>query len=271
VLDRAVPGLGASLDGGVLHLVLDRPDKRNSLSDSMILGLVAHLESAQQDDDVRAVLLTAAGDHFCGGADVVARNERKGDDAPKPRTGSIQRRLTVQAHRLIPLLLGTQAPVVCAVRGWAAGIGFHLALASDFCVAAETARFWEPFSTRGFTADSGGTWLLPRLVGMARAKELLMLGREVSGTEAAGMGLIHRSVADAEVDDTAAALAARLAAGPTVALGLTKWLLHAGAGLDLERHLQNEAFAMELSSRSPDFREGMAAFVQKRDPDYGGR
>jgi 2-(1,2-epoxy-1,2-dihydrophenyl)acetyl-CoA isomerase len=270
LLDRDVPGLQASFADGVLHLVLDRPDKRNSLSEHMILGLVDHLADAQEDDAVRAILLTASGDHFCGGADVVARNAKRDGDA-KPRTGSIQRRLTVQAHRLIPLLLGTQAPVVCAVRGWAAGIGFHLALASDFCVAAETARFWEPFSTRGFTPDSGGTWLLPRLVGIARAKELLMLGREVSGTEAVGMGLIHKALPDADVEAAAAALAAQLAAGPTVALGLTKWLVHAGAGLDLERHLQNEAFAMELSSRSPDFREGMAAFVERRDPDYGGR
>jgi 2-(1,2-epoxy-1,2-dihydrophenyl)acetyl-CoA isomerase len=168
-------------------------------------------------------------------------------------------------------LLSTQVPIVCTVSGWAAGIGFHLALASDFCVAASTARFWEPFLARGFTPDSGGSWLLPRLVGMVRARELLLLGRELTGTEAAEWGLIHCSVPDDELDATSEELISRLASGPTVAAGLTKWLLHTGTGLDLEHHLTNEACALELSSRSLDFKEGLAAFKEKRDPRFEGR
>jgi 2-(1,2-epoxy-1,2-dihydrophenyl)acetyl-CoA isomerase len=266
---ESTPGLVARLDDGILRLTLDRPAKRNALDDAAVGSLIDHLDRVNQDEAVRAVLLDSTGDDFCTGFDVVARNA-PGDDR-KPRVGSIQRRLPSQAHRLVPLLLATQVPIVCAVRGWAAGLGFHLALAADFCVAARDARFWEPFTARGFTPDSGGTWLLPRLVGMARAKDLLLLGTELSGEDAAAWGLVHRAVDAPDTTPEALALASRLAAGPTVALGLTKWLLHQGAGLDLERHLTNEALALELSSRSSDFREGMAALRDKREPGFEGR
>src|SRR5262249_34946040 len=154
-----------------------------------------------------------------------------GPDAPKPRPGSIQRRVPTQAHRLIPQLLNTQVPVVCKVRGWAAGIGFQLALASDFCIATEDARFWEPFVERGVTPDSGATWLLPRRVGDVRARELLLLGRALSGAEAAAWGAIHRAVPVAALDDAVEEVVTQLASGPTVALGLTKWLLGESPGV----------------------------------------
>ncbi|HEY5171290.1 MAG TPA: enoyl-CoA hydratase-related protein, partial [Acidimicrobiia bacterium] len=209
-------------DRGVLTLRLNRPETRNAIDDETMLGLIAAIESAGTDDRVRVVVLEGAGEHFCGGADIIARN------APadrKPRAGSIQRRLPTQAHRLIPLLCSVQVPVICKVRGWAAGIGFQIALAADLTFAADDARFWEPFGERGFTPDSGATWLLPRRVGEVRARELLLLGRALTGTEAADWGAIHRAVPapalDAAVDDAVG----RLASGPTVALGLTKWLL----------------------------------------------
>jgi hypothetical protein len=151
-----VPGLGVARDEHVLRLRLQRPEKRNSLTHEMIAGLIEQLELAALDDEIRAIALTAQGEHFCTGADIVAINR---EGAPKPAVGSIQRRLPIQAHRLIPLLLNTQKLVVCGVRGFASGIGLHLALAADFTIAASDARFWEPFSTRGFTVDSGGSWL----------------------------------------------------------------------------------------------------------------
>jgi len=275
VSERAVTSASAPIEGlrverehGLVHLTLDRPDKRNAIDDAVVAALIAQLEAANLDESIRVILLDGTGDHFCSGFDVVGRNAPA--DA-KPRVGSIQRRLPAQSHRLVPLMLSTQVPIVCAVRGWAAGLGFHLALASDFCLAASDARFWEPFATRGFTPDSGGTWLLPRLVGIARAKELLLLGRELSGDEAAAWGLVHRALPPAELDDAVRDLVERLAQGPTVTLGLTKWLVHQGAGLDLERHLSSEAFAMELSSRSSDFREGIAALREKRAPRFEGR
>jgi len=258
-------------DRGVLTLRLDRPDKRNAIDDEMMRGLIVAVEDAATDDAVRVIVLEGAGDHFCGGADIVARNARNAGSEGKPRAGSSQRRLPTQAHRLIPLLCEVQVPVVCKVRGWAAGIGFQLALAADFTVAVDDARFWEPFGERGFTPDSGATWLLPRRVGDVRARELLLLGRTVSGAEAVEWGAIHRAVPEADLDDVVDELAGRLATGPTVALGLTKWLLNAGAADELSAQLANEAFALELSSRTDDFREGIAAFREKRAPRFEGR
>jgi 2-(1,2-epoxy-1,2-dihydrophenyl)acetyl-CoA isomerase len=256
---------------GALTLRLDRPDKRNAIDEETMLGLVAALERARTDDGVRVIVIEGAGDHFCGGADIIARNAEPGEPEPKPRAGSIQRRLPGQAHRLIPLIATLQIPVVCKVQGWAAGIGFQIALAADLTIAADDARFWEPFTERGFTPDSGATWMLPRRVGEARARELLLLGRALSGAEAAEWGAIYRAVRAAELDGAVEELVARLAQGPTVALGLTKWLLSASAGAELEAQLANEAFALELSSRSDDFREGIAAFRDKRAPRFLGR
>ena len=253
---------------GVLTLTLDRPASRNAIDDEMTAILVAELAAAATDDAVRVVLLQGAGDDFCAGADLLARNA---PDGPRPRVGAIQRRLPEAAHRLVALVASVQVPVVCKVRGWAAGLGFQLALASDFTVCAEDARLWQPFIRRGFTPDSGATWLLPRRVGEVRARELLLLGRELSGAEAAQWGAVHAAVAPTELDAAVADLVGRLATGPTVALGLTKWLLHEGAGSSFDDQLRREALALELSSRAEDFREGMAAFRERRDPRFGGR
>jgi 2-(1,2-epoxy-1,2-dihydrophenyl)acetyl-CoA isomerase len=266
--DRSVPGLGVAQSGAVLTLRLERPEQRNAIDDVMMAGLVEAIDAAGRDESVRAIYLTGAGEHFCGGADVIARNV---DTGSRPRVGSIQRRLPSLAHRLIPLLCEVQVPVVCAVKGWAVGIGLQLAAAADFTVAAADATFWAPFSERGFTPDSGATWLLPRLVGLARARELLLLGRRLSGMEAVEWGLVHQSVPPDDVETVAVELVDRLAAGPTVSLGLTKWLLLSGDALPLDGHLRNEAFALEISSRSEDFREGLAALKERRNPDFKGR
>ena len=265
---HSVAGLDVELEGGVLALHLNRIDRRNAIDDTMMAALIDCVDAAGRDEAVRAIVLGGRGEHFCGGADIVARNASGG---PRPRTGSIQRRLPAQAHRLVPLLLSVQVPVVGAVRGWAAGIGFQLALAADFTVVAADARLWEPFTARGFTPDSGATWLLPRLAGAVRARQLLLLGRELTGTEALDWGLVHAAVPAGEVEGTARALAVELAAGPTVALGLTKWLLHAGTAAPLEEQLRNEGFALELSSRTEDFREGLRAFAERRPANFEGR
>jgi 2-(1,2-epoxy-1,2-dihydrophenyl)acetyl-CoA isomerase len=264
----SVDGVEVALDAPLLRVRLDRPAKRNAIDDSMVAALIEALDVANRDERVRAVLLTASGEHFCAGADIVARNLAGGE---RPRIGSIQRRLPSEAHRLIAKILTVQVPIVSAVRGTAAGIGLHIAIASDFCIAASDARLWEPFSARGFTPDSAGTWLLPRLVGPVAARRMLVLGHSLTGSAAADIGLIH-AVTDAElVDADAEAVARELAAGPTVSLGLTKWLMLVGATTSLEDHLQNEALAMELSSRSDDFREGLQAFTERRPPEFKGR
>jgi 2-(1,2-epoxy-1,2-dihydrophenyl)acetyl-CoA isomerase len=264
---QSVPGLLVTLEGGVLRCEIDNPKRRNALDDVSIAALITSVEQARVDDDVRVVVVGATGDDFCSGFDIITRNAAEG----RSRAGSIQRRLPTQAHHLIPLLLDVQVPVVAVVRGWAAGLGFQLALAADFAVAATNARFWQPFSRRGFSPDSGATWLLPRLVGVVRARELLLLGRELSGQEAAEWRLIHEAVPGDELDWVAGELIARLAAAPTVAIGLTKWLIGVSANADLHQQLANEGFAMELSSRADDFREGLTAFREKRDPRFTGR
>jgi 2-(1,2-epoxy-1,2-dihydrophenyl)acetyl-CoA isomerase len=263
----AVDGLRISQEGPVLHLSIDRPDRRNALTDPIVLGLTDLIDAAGTDESVRVVLLDAVGDHFCSGFDLGTR----ASGGARPRVGSIQRRMPVLVNRLIPVMLRTQVPIVVAARGYAYGLGMQLLLAADFAVVANDARIKAPFVGSGFTPDSGATWLLPRLAGLARAREVLMLGREVSGSEAAAWGMVHEAVPTDDLDDAAAALAARLAAGPTVALGLTKWLLHRGLGLDLEQHLHEESFAMELSSRSEDFREAGTARREQRDPHFEGR
>jgi 2-(1,2-epoxy-1,2-dihydrophenyl)acetyl-CoA isomerase len=266
---RSVDGLGVELGAGVLRVTLLRPEKRNAIDDVMMQGLVDAFTVASTDDRVRVILLEGIGEHFCGGADILARNRRE-PDAPKQRTGSIQRRLPTQAHQLIPLVLEVQVPVVCKVRGYAAGIGFALALAADFTIAADDARFWAPFTQRGFTPDSAMTWLLPRRVGEVRAHELLMLGRELSGADAAAWGAIHAAVTHADLDMTVYNFVNEIGTAPTVTVGLTKWLLHAGRDASLEQQLRNEGFALELSSRTDDFREGMAALRERRDPRFEG-
>lgn len=260
-------GLQAVSAPPILTLTLDRYQRRNSLTDDMVLALIDTLEAASADEEIRAVMLNAAGDNFCSGFDLAGR----AGDGSRPRPGSISRRMPYLVNRLIPVMLEVQVPIVCAVRGWAVGLGLSLVLASDFAVVADDARLRAPFTAMGITPDSGSSWLLPRLAGVARAKQILMLGEEVSGADAAAWGLIHQAVPADQVDAEAAALASRLAASATVAVGLAKVLIHRGSGRSLETHLSDEAFAMELSSRSADFREWAESRRQGRSPDFTGR
>jgi len=233
----------------------------------MIDALVGALTDAATDDSLRAIHIQGAGDNFCSGADWVATNS--GDQ--KPRTGDIVRRIPHTSHRGIELVHGIHLPVVCSVRGFAVGLGCNLALAADFTVAATDAVFWEPFLARGFSPDSGATWLLPRLIGLTRAKQMLLLGDKVSAPDAAAWGLIHQAVDPAELDRVTEELLARLAAGPTVALGLAKQAIHYGQHATLSQSMNQELFDLELSCRTKDFKEGLAAFRERRPPRFDGR
>ena len=200
--DQVEPSPAVEVDqqGPVLRLKLDRAEKRNAIDDSMMAALIDAIDGAGRDESVRVIVISGEGDHFCSGADIVARNTAS---AERPRVGSIQRRLPAQANRLIPLIVNTQTPVVCVAHGWTAGIGLNIALAADVCLAATDARFWAPFVGRGFTPDSGATWLLPRRIGEVRAREMLLMGRVVSGEEAAEWGMVHRAVRADELADVA--------------------------------------------------------------------
>ncbi|WP_372517143.1 enoyl-CoA hydratase/isomerase family protein [Mycolicibacterium frederiksbergense] len=264
VSDEAI---SASRDGAVLHVTLDRPSRRNSLSHDMIDTIIATLTAAAYDDSLRAIAITGAGEDFCTGADWVATNST----GQRPRTGDLVRRIPHTAHRIIELVATIQLPVVCAVRGWAVGLGCNLALAADFTVADTEATFWEPFINRGFAPDSGSTWLLPRLAGVARAKRMLLLGEKVTGSQAAEWGLIHSAVSTEELDGAVADLLTRLAQGPTVAIGLTKQAIAYGQHATLSQSMNQELSNLELSCRTGDFKEGLAAFRERRDPDFQGR
>ena len=255
-------------DAGVLRLTLDRSSQRNSLNQLMIGTLVDTLTAAAADDTLRAVHILGAGDDFCAGVDWVAANNPEGR---RPRAGDLVRRIPHAAHRVIELVTSIQLPVVCSVRGWAAGFGCNLALAADFTVAATDAAFWEPFIDRGFSPDSGATWLLPRLVGVARARRMLLLGEKVSATDAADWGLIHKAVAASELDGAAGELVGRLASGPTAAIGLAKQALSFGQHATLSQSLNQELFDLELACRTIDFKEGLEAFRQRRAPKFHGR
>lgn len=252
----------------MLRVILDRPASRNSLSHKMIDSLTRALTDAATDDSLRVVHIRGAGDDFCAGADWVATNSQ---GKARPRTGDLVRRIPHTAHRVIELVSAIQLPVVCSVRGWAVGLGCNLALAADFTVAAGDAVFWEPFVRRGFSADSGSTWLLPRLVGLGRAKQMLLLGDKVHAADAAEWGLIHRCVDEADLDGATEELLARLAAGPTVAIGLTKQAIHDGQNATLSQAMTQELLNLELSCRTADFKEGLAAFRDRRTPDFHGR
>ncbi|OBG24719.1 enoyl-CoA hydratase/isomerase family protein [Mycobacterium sp. 852002-51057_SCH5723018] len=253
-------------DGAVLRITLDRPSRRNSLTHLMIGHLVDALTGAATDDSLRAIHIRGAGDDFCAGADWLAAN-----NGQRPRAGDLVRRIPHAAHRVIELVGSVQLPVVCSVQGWAVGFGCNLALAADFTVAATDAVFWEPFVDRGFSPDSGSTWLLPRLVGLARARRMLLLGEKVSGADAADWGLIHQAVSRAELADTAETLLERLADGPTVAIGLAKQALGFGQHATLSQSLTQELFNVELSCRTGDFKEGLEAFRERRTPKFRGR
>jgi 2-(1,2-epoxy-1,2-dihydrophenyl)acetyl-CoA isomerase len=260
--------LTASHESAILRLTLDRPSRRNSLNRKMIEDFVATLTEAATDDSLRAIHIRGAGDDFCSGVDWVATNSSSDQ---RSRAGDILRRIPHAAHRVIELIHDIQLPVVCTVRGFAVGLGCNLALAADFTVAADDAVFWEPFATRGFTPDSGATWLLPRLIGLTRAKQMLLLGDKVSGTDAADWGLIHQAVAPDDVDRVSEELLARLAAGPTVALGLAKQAINYGQQATLSQSMTQELFGVELSCRTGDFKEGLAAFRERRPPKFHGR
>jgi 2-(1,2-epoxy-1,2-dihydrophenyl)acetyl-CoA isomerase len=263
----ASDGLIVERRGPALVLTLDRPHRKNALTSAMIDGITAAVDAASADDETRVIALCSRGADFCSGIDLV---QSSGGAPRRPRTGHLQRGFQQGAHRMIQSLDAAQLPVVSAVRGWAAGIGNALALSADVVIASTTARFWVPFVTKGFTPDSGNTWLLPRLVGIRRAKEMVLRGKPISGARAAEWGLVTECVEDDMLDAALDEVVAELAAAATVAYGLARTLLHRNLELPLAAALHNEAIHEELAVRSDDFKEGMRAFGDKREPDYSG-
>ncbi|WP_306419877.1 enoyl-CoA hydratase/isomerase family protein [Streptomyces subrutilus] len=232
--------------------------------------VIALLGAASADPDVRAVVITATGKGFCAGADL--RGAPPGASAPTERVaGDVARMIRLGAQRLITAVLDCEKPVIAAVNGTAAGIGAHLALACDLVVAAEGARFIEVFVRRGLVPDGAGAYLLPRLVGPQKAKELMFFGDAVPAAEAERLGLVNKVVPGDALEETARAWAQRLAQGPTRALALTKQLVNASLDGDRAAALAAEAAAQEINMTTADAAEGVAGFVERRTPTYRGR
>jgi len=252
------------------RITLDRPDVKNALTIEMRDAIVDAVRSARGDANVRALLISGTGDAFCAGMDLTASTVAKAAE-PDYETRSTSEALRVGVQAFIRELWELDKPTVAAVNGAAVGPGAHLALACDFVVVHDETRFIWSFAKFGLVVDAGGAYLLPRLVGMSRAKALVMLGEGANGDEAVELGLAYRCVRPDELGRVADELAVRLAAGPTRSLGLSKRLLNASFETDLAHSLDAEGTAQSLAATSDDLVEGMAAFRERREPKYTGR
>jgi 2-(1,2-epoxy-1,2-dihydrophenyl)acetyl-CoA isomerase len=257
------PVLTEGLDGGVMTLTLNRPERMNALNIALIEALTAAVGRAAADSGCRSVLITGAGRGFCSGADLTDRALAPG--ASRPDLGHS---LDTRYNPFIRALRALPKPVVCAVNGAAAGAGASVALACDIVLAAKSAQFLQAFARIGLIPDAGATWVLPRLVGEARARGLMMLADPIGAEQAAAWGMIYRVVDDQDLMGEARTIAERLAAGPTHALGLIKRALAASPGasldvqLDFERDLQRDAGGRD------EYVEGVRAFLEKRPADF---
>ena len=252
-------------EGGVAVLTLNRPDRLNSFTRAMHIEVRDALTRVQADQSVRVLVLTGAGRGFCAGQDLA-------DRAVDPGATSVDLGASVEEFYapLVLTLKNLPMPVICAVNGVAAGAGANLALACDIVLAAQSASFIEAFSKLGLIPDTGGTWHLPRLIGHARAMGLAMLGEKLSAEKAEAWGLIWRCVPDETLMDEALAMAKHFAAAPTKGLAFTKRAFQASYANTLEQQLQLEADMMRELGNSHDYREGVAAFLAKRAPQFKG-
>ncbi len=251
---------------GVARITLNRPDRLNSFTTQMHEELRDALLRVANDDDVRALLLTGAGRGFCAGQDLADRAVAPGD-TPVDLGASIENNY----RPLVLALRNLALPVVCAVNGVAAGAGANIALACDLVIAARSASFIQAFCRIGLIPDSGGTFFLPRLVGTARAMGLALLGDKLTAEQAAQWGLIWKCVDDDQLAPTVDALLEHLAHAPTGGLAASKRALHAAADNTLEQQLALERDVQRILGQSADYREGVAAFVAKRAPNFTGR
>jgi len=259
-------------DHGVLRVTLNRPDEGNALTPAQVAGLAALLDEAGVSLETRAIVVTGAGADFCRGTDArVARPRPPAPEgAPARPVGFTAWLIRTGVQRLVASVRACEKPVVAAVRGLAADAGLYLALSCDLVIAADDARFVVNFVQRGLVPDGGGIYLLPRIVGPQRAKEIVLLGEPLGAAEAHALGLVNRVVPGASLDDVAAELATRLASGPTKAMGLVKSLLNRSLDSDAGAAFADEASAQEVALSTADAAEMFAAAREKRSPKYVG-
>lgn len=260
------PSILLEIDQGVALLTLNRPDNLNSFNTEMHQQMRDALSQIRKDASVRALVITGSGRGFCAGQDLGDRNVAATDTAPDLGE-SIEKRYNPMLRTLRDLPL----PVICAVNGVAAGAGANIALACDITLAARSASFIQAFCKIGLIPDSGGTWTLPRLAGMARAKGMALLGDKISAEQAESWGMIWRCVDNEELMEEAMKLARHLATQPTKGLALIKRALNASANNTFDEQLDLERDLQRLAGRTEDYREGVAAFMEKRQPSFKGQ
>lgn len=264
----------AKLDNGVLWLTINRADKGNAIPYYVRDRLTQHFWEAQTDLDVRAVVLTGAGErHFCTGADLSVRQppgKPKPEGAPDMVVGAATQIMRLGFQQLMQAMLDCEKPVIVALNGTAAGGGSMFVLAADLVIAADTAKIIQVFVRRGLIPDGGVAYLLPRVVGMHKAKELIFFGDDLSAADAERLGIVNKVVPAAELGAATKAWAERLAAGPTKAIGWSKRLLHDASELSRHDLLEKEAMLVELNSATRDSSEGVASFRERRQPDWKG-
>jgi 2-(1,2-epoxy-1,2-dihydrophenyl)acetyl-CoA isomerase len=264
----------AEVSNQVLWLTINRPDSGNAITPAVRNRMIEHLTDANTSFDVRAVVITAAGDkHFCTGADL-----RAGGAAPPPKPEGVPERVPGDAarmirtgiQRLIGGILDCEKPVLAAVNGTAAGGGAQIVMACDLAVAADNARLIQVFVRRGLIPDGGGAYLLPRVVGMKKAKELVFFGDDLQADEAERLGLYNKVVPAAELTTTAREWAERLANGPTRTIGFAKRLLNRSLDGDRATAFEEEATTVEMVTATGDCGEGRASFMERRPPEFKG-
>jgi 2-(1,2-epoxy-1,2-dihydrophenyl)acetyl-CoA isomerase len=258
----------SDLTDGVMTITLNRPEAANAVRPEDRNALISLLADADADEKVRVVVLRANGKHFCSGADVGSLAERRAKG--EKRVLEPIKRIMNGAQKLVACVLDCNKPVIAAVHGAATGLGAHLVYASDLVIATEDAYFAESFVKRGLVVDGGGCYLLPRRIGMQKAKEMAFFGERLSAAEALTLGLVNRVVSTVELDSTVADFAGRLAGAPTSAIAFTKRLLNDSPDTDRSGAFVAEAMAQELQSYAHDSKEGVQAFMEKRPTEFTG-
>ncbi len=250
------------MDGSVLKVSLNRPDKFNSFNREMAMQLQAALDKAATDAAIRAVYLTGEGKAFCAGQDLSEANDQTGP--------GIERIVREHYNPIVSKIRTLEKPVICAVNGIAAGAGANIALVCDIVIASATVSFIQAFSKIGLIPDNAGSFFLPRLIGFGKASALIMLGDKVSATDAEKMGMIYKVVDDNKLHDEAMTIAKTLAAMPTKALGMTKYMLNKSMENTLNQQLELEAEMQVRAALTNDYTEGVNAFLEKRKPVFKG-
>jgi len=267
-------GVRYEVADGIATITIDRPEAGNSLTSDQRVKMGEWFARADEDLAIRCVVLQATGRFFCTGADLSggapAIESERPADAPDEVIGDRRRMMLRGAIKTVSAILDCEVPVIAKVQGTAAGIGAHLAFACDLVIASENAKFIEVFARRALAADGLGTWLLPRLVGLQRAKELILLAEDVTAQRAYEIGLVARVVPADELDATVAAMARKLADGPTRAHAVNKWLLNRSLDVDRATIAQEEAWMVDVMGRSLDSEEGVNSFIEKREPKFRG-